>query len=87
MQPFCLGLSDFTKPFYTESDASDIAVGGVLMQEHTSVHKPIAFLSKTLTISKLNYTVHDCVLLSIVTYCKAWRPTTNTTIHFPPLGQ
>ena len=70
-----LALSDFTKPFYIESDASDIAVGGVLTLEHASVHKPIAFLSKTLISSEQNYSVHDHVLLTIVTCCKAWRPT------------
>ena len=69
-----LALPDFTKPFCIESDASDTAVGGVLTQEHASVHKPIAFLSKTLTSSEQNYSVHDYELLAIVTCCKAWRP-------------
>ena len=54
-----LALPDFTKPFRIESAASDTTVGGVLTQEHASVHKPIAFLSKTLTSSEWNYSVHD----------------------------
>ena len=69
-----LALPDFTKPFYIESDASDTAVGGVLTQEHASVHKPIAFHSNILTTSEQNYSVNDCELLAIVTYCKAWCP-------------
>ena len=66
-----VALPDFTKPFHTKSDASDTAVGGVLTQEHASVHKHIAFYSKTLTNSEQNYSVYDCELLAIVTFCKA----------------
>ena len=47
-----LALPEFTKPFQIESDVSDIAVSGVLTQEHASRYKHIAFLSKTLTISE-----------------------------------
>ena len=36
-----LALPDFTKPFCIESDASDTAVGGILTQEHASIHKPL----------------------------------------------
>ena len=67
-------LSDFTKPFCIESSAFDSAIGGVLTQEHASIHKPIAFLSKTLTKSERNYSVYDYKLLAIVTCCKAWCP-------------
>ena len=69
-----LVLPDFTKPFHIESDPSDTAVGSVLIQEHASVHKPIAFLRNRLSRSDQNYSVHDYKLLAIVTYCKAWRP-------------
>ena len=69
-----LALPDFTKPFRIDSDPSNTAVGGLLTQKHASTHKPIAFLSKTLTISEQNYTVHDHELLTIVTCCKAQLP-------------
>jgi len=49
-----LALPDFTKPFQIESDASDVAVGGVLTQEHDSVYKPVAYLSKSLTSAEIN---------------------------------
>ena len=65
-----LSLLDFTKPFCIESDASDTAIGGLLTQEHTSVHKSIAFLSKKLTSSEQNYSFYDYELLSIITCCK-----------------
>ena len=41
-------LPDFTKSFRIENDPSDTAVGGVLTQDHASIHKPIDFCSKTL---------------------------------------
>ena len=69
-----LALPDFTKPFHIESDASDTAVDGVLIQEHAFVHKPIAFFSKTLTSRQKNYSVHNCDMLAIATCCKAWSP-------------
>ena len=69
-----LALPDFSKPFQIECDASDTAVGGVLTQEHDAVQKPLAFLSRTLTSSEKNYSVHDRELLAIVTCCKTWRP-------------
>ena len=42
-----LALPNFTKPFQIESSALDTAGEGVLMQEHASLHKPFAILSKT----------------------------------------
>ena len=69
-----LALPDFTKPFHIESDASNTAVGGVLTQEHASIHKPIAFPKQYLTSSEQNYSVCDYELLVIIICCKAWRP-------------
>ena len=57
-----LALTYFTKSFNIESDASDTGVGGVFIQEHASVHKLIAFLSKTLTSSETTvYTTISCL--------------------------
>ena len=69
-----LALPDYTKPFCSDSNASDTAIGGVLTKEHAAIHRPIAFLSKILTYSEQNYSIHDCELLASVTCYKAWRP-------------
>ena len=68
-----LAIPDYTKPFHIESDAFDTAVGGILMQEHTSIHKPITFLSNTFIRSGQNYSIHGHELLAIITCCKAGR--------------
>ena len=69
-----LALPDFGKALRIENDTSNTAVGGVLTQEHPSVHKLIAFLSKALTNSECNCSFHDYELLAIVTGCKTWHP-------------
>ena len=40
-------LPSFTMPFQIKSNASYTALSGILTQEHASIHKSIAFLSKT----------------------------------------
>ena len=47
-----LALPNFIKPFRIESDTSDTIIGSVLIQEHASFHKSIAFLRKTLTVAR-----------------------------------
>ena len=76
-----LALSDFTKAFSIKSDTSDTAAGGVCKQEYASIPKHIAFLSKTLTRSKQNYSVHDHKQLEFNTYCKSWGPYIDMMCH------
>ena len=63
-------VPDFTKLFQTKSDASNTFVGSILSQEHASFHKPIAFFSRTLTISEKKYKDKVYELLVIIIYCK-----------------
>ena len=63
-------MPDFDANFVVETNASDMAVGALLMQ-----HKwPIAFVSKALNSAQCNYHTIDRELLAIVLACKRWRP-------------
>ncbi|CAI7859562.1 unnamed protein product [Closterium sp. NIES-54] len=66
-------LPDPEKDYVVEADASDQAVGAVLMQDHGSGLQPIAYLSKKLHGAELNYPIHDKEALAIVEAFKAWR--------------
>ncbi|KAL0400226.1 UNVERIFIED_CONTAM: Retrovirus-related Pol polyprotein from transposon [Sesamum radiatum] len=59
-----LALPDMSKPFVVEIDASDFALGGVLMQDG----HPVAFESKKLKDVERRYSVHEKELPAIV-YC------------------
>ncbi|CAI7799843.1 unnamed protein product [Closterium sp. NIES-54] len=61
------------KDYVVEADASDQAVGAVLVQDHGNGLQPIAYLSKKLHGAELNYPIHDMEALAIVVAFKAWR--------------
>ena len=52
-------LLDFTKLFQIESNASNTAVGRVIIKQQVFMYKPIGFVMKTLIFSERNYSVHD----------------------------
>ena len=64
-----LAFPDFNKPFQIYTDASDTQLGAVVAQDN----KPIAFFSRKLNKSQLNYTVTEKELLSIVEVLKEFR--------------
>ncbi|KAL0303197.1 UNVERIFIED_CONTAM: Transposon Tf2-11 polyprotein [Sesamum radiatum] len=64
-----LALSDMSKPFVVETDASDFALGGVLMQDD----HPVAFESRKLKDVERCYSVHEKELLAVVHYLRLWR--------------
>jgi len=57
-----LFFPDYTKPFDLYTDASDVQLGAVLMQEN----RPIAFFSRKLTSYQRNYGVGQKEMLCIV---------------------
>ncbi|GJP36998.1 hypothetical protein CLOM_g21459 [Closterium sp. NIES-68] len=66
-------LPDPEHDYVIEADASDQAVGAVLMQDQGNGLQLIAYLSKKLHGAELNYPIHDKEALAIVIAFKAWR--------------
>ena len=64
-----LTLPDHTKPFEIQTDASDFAIGGVLMQEG----HPIAFESRKLNDTEHHYTVQENDRTAIIHCLRVWR--------------
>ncbi|GKV36196.1 hypothetical protein SLEP1_g44351 [Rubroshorea leprosula] len=64
-----LALPDYGRPFELHTDASDLAIGGVLMQDG----HPIAFESRKLNDTERRYPVHDKEMTAIVHCLQVWR--------------
>ncbi|KAE8671820.1 hypothetical protein F3Y22_tig00111917pilonHSYRG00118 [Hibiscus syriacus] len=64
-----LVLPDHTKSFEVFTDASDVAIGGVLMQEG----HPVAYESRKLNETERRYTVHQKEMTAVVHCLCTWR--------------
>ncbi|KAM2238353.1 hypothetical protein ACFX1S_013617 [Malus domestica] len=64
-----LALSNFTKQFVVETDASNLGIGLVLCQER----HPIAYLSKPLSGRNLHLSIYDKEMLAVVFVVQNWR--------------
>ena len=64
-----LKLPYFNSPFEVITDASGIAIGGVLYQEG----RPVAFTSRKLKDYEKNYAMHDLELLAVIHALKLWQ--------------
>nr|XP_033508465.1 uncharacterized protein LOC117273398 [Nicotiana tomentosiformis] len=64
-----LALPDFAKTFEVHTDASDFAIGGILMQDK----HPIAFESRKLNETERHYTVQEKEMTTIVHCLRTWR--------------
>ncbi|KAF8029124.1 hypothetical protein BT93_E1718 [Corymbia citriodora subsp. variegata] len=63
-----LVLPDHTKPYKVETDASDYAIGGVLMQDG----HPVAFESHKLNDTERRYTVQENEMTALVHCLRTW---------------
>ncbi|XP_028794242.1 uncharacterized protein LOC114749870 [Neltuma alba] len=64
-----LALPDHTKPYEVQTDASDFALGGVLMQEG----HPVAYESRKLNDAERRYTVQEKEMTAVVHCLRTWR--------------
>ncbi|CAI7766594.1 unnamed protein product [Closterium sp. NIES-53] len=64
---------DLHHPFELVTDASDIAVGAVLLQDFGNSLQPIAYESRELHPPERNYLIPDREMLAIVHAFKVWR--------------
>ena len=68
-----LAIPNFDLDFRVESDASDVAIGAVLLQNHENTWKPVAFESRKLKPAEHNYAIHDQELLALIHALKTWH--------------
>lgn len=69
-----LQYPDFNREFILTTDASKLAIGAVLSQGSIGSDKPIAYASRTLNSSEINYSTIEKELLAIVWATKYFRP-------------
>ena len=61
-----LAFPDFSIPFHIQTDASNNAIGAVLLQEVDKLFKPIAFASRKLSETEKRYSATERELLALV---------------------
>ncbi len=73
---------DQTKPFKVEVDASNYAIGAVLMQRDSkNILHPVAYFSKTMNDAQRNYDVYNRELLGLQEMFKHWRAYLHGAAH------
>jgi hypothetical protein len=67
--------------FTMQTDASNFALGGVLLQEFQGQLHPVAFHSRKLNTAENNYSVHEREMLAVVDCVRSGH---NTLLQLPP---
>ena len=60
-------------PIELHTRASNVGLGAVLLQEHSSGWHPVAYWSKSLQGAQKNYTTTELEMLAIVLALQTWR--------------
>ncbi len=60
-------------PFRVETDTSEGVVSAVLIQQQNRVWHPVAFMSKSLSVTERNYEIYDEELLADVLSNGEWQ--------------
>jgi len=72
--PPVLQLADFSKPFILETDASNRAAGGVLLQENEDNDLlPVAYYSKKFNGNELKYSIYEKEAYSVILCMEKWH--------------
>jgi len=69
-----LQYPDFSKPFILTTDASGIAVEGILSQGEINKDRPIIYASRTLNDNEIKYDTYEKEALAIIYCVKHFRP-------------
>lgn len=69
-----LAYPDFELPFILTTDASNYALGAVLSQIQDGIEKPIAFGSRTLNKTEVNYSTTEKEALAIIWAVEKYKP-------------
>lgn len=69
-----LQYPDFNKPFILTTDASNVAISGILSQGEIGKDLPVAYASRTLNKAETNYSTTEKELLAIVWSVNHYRP-------------
>ena len=69
-----LAAQDLDKEIRVEADASDYAMGGVLLVKgEDRKWRPVAFISKSLNDTERNYEIYNKEMLAVIRCLEAWR--------------
>ena len=68
-----LQLADPTRDYIVTTDASDFAMGAVLSQVWEDGEHPIAYESRKMNATKMNYPTHERELLAVIHALRVWR--------------
>ncbi len=60
--------TDYTQEFILFTDASDVGLGGILMQKRNGHPHPIAYVSRLCTAAEKNYSITERETLAVI-YC------------------
>lgn len=69
-----LAMADFAKPFILHTDASDVGIGGVLVQGEGNEEKVIGFMSHKLTSTQKKYSTTERECLAVLMAIEHFRP-------------